>query len=151
MKGEKLELAGARHQLEADYKEQLRRDHAKLAARHKTQKIFVTYSEDGLSSDTWCGPRAPWPRSSAPLVGSSLSSTSTISHSAATTRSPGGGCRQQAESCQCQSLIMEFKPTITRMSELGVLDKLADQVVMEIVQEKINSHVQDTCKFNLTI
>ena len=43
---------------------------------------------------------------------------------------------------------MEFKPTITRMSELGVLDKLADQVVMEIVQEKINSHVQETCKYN---
>ena len=36
--GDKLELAGARHQLEADYKEQLeqlRREHAELAARHE--------------------------------------------------------------------------------------------------------------------
>ena len=40
--------------MEADYKEQLRRDHAQLAARDKTQKIIVTHSEDGLSSDTRC-------------------------------------------------------------------------------------------------
>ena len=36
--GDKLELAGARHQLEADYKEQLqqlRREHAELAARQE--------------------------------------------------------------------------------------------------------------------
>ena len=41
---------------------------------------------------------------------------------------------------------MSFHLTITRMSELGLLEKMADQVVMEIVQEKINSHVQETCK-----
>ena len=45
---------------------------------------------------------------------------------------------------------MEFNLSFTRMSELGVLDELA-VLNMEIVQEKINSHVQDTCKFNLTI
>ena len=31
--GDKLELAGARHMIEADLKEKLRRDHAVLAAR----------------------------------------------------------------------------------------------------------------------
>ena len=61
-----------------------------------------------------------------------------------------GGCGQQAESCQCQSLIMEFNLSFTRMSELGVLDELA-VLNMEIVQEKINSHVQETCKYNHTI
>ena len=50
------------------------------------------------------------------------------------------------EACQCGSIITEFHLAITRMSELGVLEKLADQVVMEIVQEKINNHVQVTCK-----
>ena len=38
LEGDKLELAGARHQLEADYKEQLeqlRREHAELAARQE--------------------------------------------------------------------------------------------------------------------
>ena len=57
-----------------------------------------------------------------------------------------GGCGQQSEMCQCASIITEFHLAITRMSELGILEKLADQVVMEIVQEKINSHVQETCK-----
>ena len=33
--GDKLELAEVRHQLEAEYKEHLRRDHAELAARHE--------------------------------------------------------------------------------------------------------------------
>ena len=33
--GDKLELAGARHMIEADLKEKLRRDHAELAARHE--------------------------------------------------------------------------------------------------------------------
>ena len=38
LEGDKLELAGAQHQLEADYKEQLeqlRREHAELAARQE--------------------------------------------------------------------------------------------------------------------
>jgi len=56
------------------------------------------------------------------------------------------GCDQHSESCQCQQIIMSFHLTITRMSELGLIEKLADQVVMEIVQEKIDNHVQETCK-----
>ena len=35
LEGDKLELAGARHMIEADFKEKLRRDHAELAARHE--------------------------------------------------------------------------------------------------------------------
>ena len=56
------------------------------------------------------------------------------------------GCGHVSDTCQCQNIIMSFHLTITRMSELGLLEKMADQVVMEIVQEKINSHVQETCK-----
>ena len=36
---------------------------------------------------------------------------------------------------------------VHRMSELGLIEKLADQVVMKIVQEKIDNHVQETCKY----
>ena len=35
LEGERGELTGARHQLEPDYKEQLRREHAELAARYE--------------------------------------------------------------------------------------------------------------------
>ena len=56
------------------------------------------------------------------------------------------GCGHQSDSCQCQNIIVNFHLTITRISELGLTEKLADQVVMSIVQEKIDSHVQETCK-----
>ena len=41
-----------------------------------------------------------------------------------------------------------FLKTIIMMSALELHDKLApvDQVVMEVLQEKINSHVLETCK-----
>ena len=41
---------------------------------------------------------------------------------------------------------MAFQLTITRMGEMGLMERFADQVVLEIEQDKITSHVQETCK-----
>ena len=59
-----------------------------------------------------------------------------------------GGCSQSPEFCECEKLIGKFDRTIIMMSALQLQDKLApvDQVVMEVLQEKINSHVLETCK-----
>ena len=58
------------------------------------------------------------------------------------------GCSETQEFCQCEKLIAKFDKTIIMMSALELQDKLApvDQVVMEVLQEKINSHVLETCK-----
>jgi len=57
-----------------------------------------------------------------------------------------GGCGYQTEACVCHTISMAFQLTIARMGELGLVERLADQVVVEIVQDKITSHVQETCK-----
>merc|ERR550539_1185117 len=59
-----------------------------------------------------------------------------------------GGCGETPEFCQCEKLIAKFDKTIIMMSALELQDKLApvDHVVMEVLQEKINSHFLVTCK-----
>ena len=59
-----------------------------------------------------------------------------------------GGCAQSLEFCECGQLIGKFERTIIMMRALQLQDKLApvDQVIMEVLQEKINSHVMETCK-----
>merc|ERR1719320_2251532 len=57
-----------------------------------------------------------------------------------------GGCGNPTEGCLCQTITMAFQLTITRMGEMGLVERMADQVVLEIVQDKITSHVQETCK-----
>merc|ERR1719357_272089 len=57
-----------------------------------------------------------------------------------------GGCSQQTESCQCRAISSSFQKSITRVRELGLTDRLAGQVVLDMVQDKITSHVQETCK-----
>jgi len=57
-----------------------------------------------------------------------------------------GGCGNPTEVCLCHTITMAFQLTITRMGEMGLVERMADQVVLEIVQDKITSHVQETCK-----
>merc|ERR1719312_2222349 len=57
-----------------------------------------------------------------------------------------GGCGNPTEGCLCQTITMAFQLTITRMGEMGLVERMADQVVLEIMQDKITSHVQETCK-----
>merc|ERR1719309_429849 len=56
------------------------------------------------------------------------------------------GGSQQTESCQCRVISSSFQKCITRVRELGLTDRLAGQVVLDMVQDKITSHVQETCK-----
>jgi hypothetical protein len=57
-----------------------------------------------------------------------------------------GVCGNQTEACLCHTITLAFQLTITRMGEMGLVKRMADQVVLEIVQDKITSHVQETCK-----
>ena len=60
-----------------------------------------------------------------------------------------GGCGNQTEACLCNTITMAFQLTITRMGEMGLVERTADQVVLEIVQDKITNHVQETCNGSL--
>ena len=46
----------------------------------------------------------------------------------------------------CGNQTEAFQLTITRMGEMGLMERMSDQVVLEIAQDKITSHVQETCK-----
>ena len=43
-------------------------------------------------------------------------------------------------------MVVVFQLTISRMGDIALVERLADQVVLEIVQDRITSHVQETCK-----
>ena len=47
---------------------------------------------------------------------------------------------------ECGNQTEAFQLTITRMGEMGLMDRMSDQVVLEIAQDKIISYVQETCK-----
>ena len=55
----------------------------------------------------------------------------------------------QTEAGVCATPItMAFQLTITRMGDMALVERMVDQLVLEIVQEKITCHVQETCKWS---
>merc|ERR1719187_2847175 len=50
------------------------------------------------------------------------------------------------DACLCSTITAVFHQVNAKLSELDLLDRLTDQVVTEIVQDRIMTHVQDTCK-----
>lgn len=56
------------------------------------------------------------------------------------------GCEKTSESCRCQSLVSAFNKTNQYLAELNLLDQLAGDTLTLLIQERITTHVHDTCK-----
>lgn len=56
------------------------------------------------------------------------------------------GCDKESDSCRCQELVCAFNKTNQYLYNMNLLDRLAGYTLTNLIQERINRHVQDTCK-----
>lgn len=56
------------------------------------------------------------------------------------------GCNKETDNCRCQELVCAFNKTNQYLSDMNLLDRLAGYTLTNLIQERINTHVQDTCK-----
>lgn len=56
------------------------------------------------------------------------------------------GCDKESDSCRCQELVCAFNKTNQYLYNMNLLDRLAGYTLTNLIQERINTHVQDTCK-----
>lgn len=56
------------------------------------------------------------------------------------------GCSKETDNCRCQELVHAFNKTNQYLYNMDLLDRLAGFTLTNLIQERINTHVQDTCK-----
>lgn len=56
------------------------------------------------------------------------------------------GCGKETDNCRCQELVVAFNKTNQNLYELNLLDRLAGNTLTNLIQDRIITHVQDTCK-----
>lgn len=56
------------------------------------------------------------------------------------------GCNKETDSCRCQELVVGFNKTNQYLYDMDLLDRLAGFTLTNLIQERIDTHVQDTCK-----
>lgn len=56
------------------------------------------------------------------------------------------GCNKETDSCRCQELVCGFNKTNQYLYDMDLLDRLAGFTLTNLIQERIDTHVQDTCK-----
>lgn len=56
------------------------------------------------------------------------------------------GCNKETDKCRCQELVVGFNKTNQYLYEMDLLDRLAGFTLTNLIQERIDTHVQDTCK-----
>lgn len=56
------------------------------------------------------------------------------------------GCNKETDKCHCQELVCAFNNTNRYLYEMDLLDRLAGFTLTNLIQERIDTHVQDTCK-----
>lgn len=56
------------------------------------------------------------------------------------------GCSKETDNCRCQELVCAFNKTNQYLYNMKLLDRLAGFTLTNLIQERINTHVQDTCK-----
>jgi anaphase-promoting complex subunit 2 len=52
------------------------------------------------------------------------------------------GCDQQTDSCVCHAVTTSFQAAMEKLGQLGLLERLSGQVVLETVEERIQEQVQ---------
>ncbi|XP_040581618.1 anaphase-promoting complex subunit 2 [Lepeophtheirus salmonis] len=61
------------------------------------------------------------------------------------------GCKNETESCECNSVLELFLSVNKKLQDLGILELLTSNPVTDIVHKKIESHVLETCKGSFII
>nr|XP_018898040.1 PREDICTED: anaphase-promoting complex subunit 2 [Bemisia tabaci] len=56
------------------------------------------------------------------------------------------GCNLETDQCQCKNIIQIFHETNRMLIELGLLERLAGDVLTRLIHKRIENHVQETCK-----
>lgn len=56
------------------------------------------------------------------------------------------GCNKETDNCRCQELVVSFNKTNQYLYDMDLLDRLAGFTLTNLIQERIDTHVQDTCK-----
>lgn len=56
------------------------------------------------------------------------------------------GCSKETENCRCQELVCAFNKTNQYLYNMNLLDRLAGHTLTNLIKDRINFHVQDTCK-----
>ena len=61
------------------------------------------------------------------------------------------GCKNEMDVCACNAILNVFNDINKKLLELDLLERLTSQVVTNIVRNRIEKHVQETCKGSFTI
>lgn len=56
------------------------------------------------------------------------------------------GCEKETDNCRCQELVVAFNQTNQYLYDMKLLDRLAGNTLTNLIEDRINFHVQDTCK-----
>lgn len=59
------------------------------------------------------------------------------------------GCNKETDNCRCKELVIAFNNTNRYLYEMDLLDRLAGFTLTNLIQERIDTHVQDSCKGSL--
>lgn len=57
-----------------------------------------------------------------------------------------GGCESVRENCRCDKLMKIFGTTNAYLTEMDLLDRLAGQSLIELIQDRITAYVRETCQ-----
>lgn len=56
------------------------------------------------------------------------------------------GCDNSSEQCRCQDLVCAFNKTNQFLTNMSLLDRLSGFTLTNLIQERIASHVRETCE-----
>lgn len=56
------------------------------------------------------------------------------------------GCTKESNNCRCKDLVSAFYKTNKYLTHMNLLDRLAGYTLTTLIQERIATNVQDTCK-----
>lgn len=56
------------------------------------------------------------------------------------------GCDKEREDCQCESMMRVFNTTNRYLNDMDLLTRLAGRTITEVIQEKIEGHIRETCQ-----
>ncbi|KAL5012414.1 hypothetical protein ScPMuIL_010965 [Solemya velum] len=56
------------------------------------------------------------------------------------------GCAEETEQCKCQAIMDSFHNVNRMLDEIGILERISGGAVTKIVHQRIQHHVENTCK-----
>lgn len=61
------------------------------------------------------------------------------------------GCSMESDLCACQTIIMNFHYVNSCLMSMGLLEKVAGQVITNLIQDRISLHIKNTTKGSFDI